>query len=158
MSSSTVGSVGSVVPAITYQILYKDVSMNSIDFAKFSFNSTNTDKTFKDGLKSLLETKDAKLFIGELLFVAENNDVNDLSGSQLPFIFAIDTINDKRSQRTYLTFTGTSSVDAKVNFIQYNVETTIKPAMDEAFQVLIEDNYKYSYYNDLLQTPVIPAT
>ena len=145
--------MAATVPAITYQILYKDNSNNilSISFADFSFNltNTNTDKTFKAGLKSLLETKDVKLFIGELLFVAEKNKVQDLSGSQLPFIFAIDTINGDRSQRTYLTFSGDSNIP-KVNFFQYSVETALKPDVDKVFGELINDAYKYTYYTSLV--------
>lgn len=140
------------VPAITYQILYKDNSNNilSINFADFSFNSTITDKTFKAGLKNLLETKDTKLFIGELLFVAEKNIINDLSDSQLPFIFAIDTITGDNHKRTYLTFTGTNSADAKVIFNQYSVDVSF-PVNDvsEFFNEKLI-TMKYSEYTALL--------
>ena len=140
------------VPAITYQILYKDNSNNilSINFADFSFNSTITDKTFKAGLKNLLETKDTKLFIGELLFVAEKNIINDLSDSQLPFIFAIDTITGDNHKRTYLTFTGTNSADAKVIFNQYSVDVSFP--VNEVSEFFNEKliTMKYCEYTALL--------
>ena len=150
-------STADVAPAITYQILYKDVSNNDaiepIKFADFSFNSTITDKKFKAGLKSLFETKDAKLFIGELLFVAEKNDVNDLSGSQFPFIFAIDTITGDNHKRTYLTFTGTNSADAKVNFNQYSVDVSfpVNNVSDFFNEKLI--TMEYSGYEALSNPP-----
>jgi hypothetical protein len=148
-----------VVPVITYQILYKDTDIKLINFDDFKVDATE----FKKSLKELLEKSEDKTkiqsFITQLVIVATKNiDIlTDTAGTgdKFPFIFVIDNTNGDKVQRTYLTFSG-DNANPKVNFNQYNVETTIKPDIDKAFEVLIEDNYKYSYYNGLLPPATAP--
>ena len=160
---------------IKYLILYKDTTTTAaveIDLLTITTTTTGTStaydlKTFKDSLKNLLadnKLDNIKKFLGELVKIAQTqvllattpttpatfDDVN-------PFVFAIDNTTSDRSQRTYLTFSGKDSTDANVNFNQYSVDAILKPEVDKSFKALINDNFVYSYYENLLLVPVVPG-
>jgi hypothetical protein len=123
---------------IKYKIIYKDTTAapptdyQEIDLSMIKVSGTPYDlKTFKEYLKKLLadnSSANVVAFLGEFVKIANTqvtlatpptfSDVN-------PFIFVIDTTNGDKVQRTYLTFTGTSSTDANVIFNQYSVDKTI---------------------------------
>lgn len=126
------------MPVINYKIIYNKSSYEEIIFENFFDGPVATPTaptpaditTFKTALKTLLEKQDStnvKAFIEQLIIVAGKNSIKnfDTTTTTEPFIFAIDTITDTKIQRTYLTFTGTNSDDAKVFFNQYSVDTTI---------------------------------
>jgi hypothetical protein len=157
---------------IKYKIIYKDATAAppppalEIDLSTITTTATATPydlKTFKESLKKLLadnSSVNVVAFLGEFVKIA-NTQVTLVTTTTTttpadvnPFIFAIDTTNGDKVQRTYLTFTGTSSTDAKVIFNQYSVDKTIFTTIDTELSVFNDKliTKKYSDYTALTAT------